>query len=84
MKEHWVYFFLYSERFSGIVPTRADWNEIVDRHKDDGGREFLKRARLFSTPFSKRGAEIPRFGFSWEYRGSLTLGEWAEKNGMQL
>lgn len=82
----WVPFILEMEdgRFNGIVPTKKDWEEVVGRCKDDGGVELLKRARSFSAHLVSERRTTPRFGFTSEYKGKSTLGEWAQIQKIEL
>ncbi|KKT92315.1 MAG: hypothetical protein UW92_C0003G0032 [Candidatus Jorgensenbacteria bacterium GW2011_GWA2_45_13] len=83
-KDLWIPFFLEGVRFNGIVPTKEDWGEVTDRYKEEGGVEFLKRARAFSALPSKKKRVVPRFGFTSEHKGAPMLGEWAREQNIEL
>lgn len=84
IRTDWVSFIFEGRKFSGIVPTRKDWEQVVKRYEEDGGVDLLKRARVFSIRLSNKERGVPRFGLTSEYRGKVSLGEWAAEHGLEL
>jgi len=82
--EVWRKFIFEGPRFNGLVPTKRDWDEVVNRHEKNGGLPFVRRALLFSAKCAREEAGMPRFGFTPEYEGSVTLGEWADAQDIRL
>jgi hypothetical protein len=79
-KEDWRVFYFSGERYCGIVENKEQWKEVVKAYKRfDLGFDHLQK--INTTKF------IERYGvpfFSYRSVCGVTLGEWAEQNGMNL
>lgn len=84
MASPWKIFYFDGNQAWGLIESPEEWQRIVGEYKahSDTEPDFLRRARF--NPRSVKESGIPAFGFYGEYTGPLTLGEWADQNGMSL
>jgi hypothetical protein len=76
MPEKWIAFWVDHLFFCMMVDSRKKWEEAKERsHGDVSGLLKMKK-----NPNSK----FPDFGQGIKYTDPLTLGQWAEKNGIKL
>lgn len=80
----WKTFFFDSNLAFGLVRSKEDWLEIYAAQQDydtERNVEWLRRAKVLPRSLDEK---IPNFGFRMEHDGELTLGEWADKEGIDL
>ncbi|MAF13866.1 MAG: hypothetical protein CMI53_03165 [Parcubacteria group bacterium] len=70
--------FGFSGQVGEVIDTEEEWQELVVA-KCDKKVEALKKAKQNPSI-----TEYPEFGFYEEHTGDLTLGEWAEQQGIEL
>lgn len=79
INEEWKKFLFMGTHFNGYVRERKHWDSVVSSYKNQGyDRPHLLKAKMFKL----ENEEAPAFAF--RDIDSVTLGEWAEQNGMNL
>lgn len=82
----WKRFFFEGNQAWGLIDSARDWKRIVaayeDRLRDEP--DFLRNARVDPETLLQTSRRAIAFGFDLEHIGPLTLGEWADTNGMSL
>ena len=73
----WTAFWLDTIEFYGLVLSRDSWQKII---KENFGGNIKKPKGLKFSPLS----EYPDFGEGAKYSDPLTLGQWANSQGMDL
>ena len=78
----WKSFYLDGIPGRILIDSPEDWKNVVNLYKvsRDAGVETLRAAK--EDP--DNCLSMPSFGFFWEYTGPLTLGQWADQQGMNL
>lgn len=74
--KRWVPFWFDGNQAWGHIDTPEEWERIKFAYKDS--RCNLAEAK------SNPARDTPCFGLYSEYRGELSLGEFAEENGMDI
>lgn len=78
--QRWLPFYLDTSFISEWITSKRRWNEVVTQ-KFNGNIETLKAMR-FRSPSVRDG--LPDFGQGPYHQYSPTLGQWAERNGINL
>jgi len=84
----WRPFYFDGNQVFDEINSREDWREVVEIYKeihrldDRECADFLRRAKY--NPGSEERYGMPRFGFYAEYIGPKTLGEWADREKVNL
>lgn len=78
----WKTFWFDGNQFCAVINSRAKWEEVILAYNYEGGVEFLRTAKENSDGIEHYG--MPSFGFRNEHDGPRTLGEWADKNKIDL
>jgi len=79
-EREWATFFFESKLISISVNSREAWLEVCEVYKNRS-QGYVLGAKLSQRKLDK---EINNFGFKSKHKGRLTLGEWADRNGMNL
>jgi len=82
MPDGWVRFWFEGNRYFEFVSGPNDWLKVLKAYGETGYKtaEELRRAKRCDSALP----HLHKFGFAIECSGEETLGEWADKNGMNL
>ena len=79
--ERWLPIYLGGLTFCGPVRTKKKWREVLEIYKDRGGLEWLKKWKYSDEEPPKK---YPDFGVQPRHTMLPTLGQWAERRGINL